>query len=175
VAALALCENSQGEIFNPEALRKMYAKSQSGVGVGAPVSCSLAATVARAHKGATIAAASIIGNARQPAGGRRLSSSPLTCHSVRCRYGLAHFLCACDLVEFGGGDPRRSGEKISTVAYDCGFGDVSYFNRMFRRSYGATPSDIRALARQAAHGKPAALGGHHVGPAVYARHEFLAG
>lgn len=47
-------------------------------------------------------------------------------------------------------DPRRDGEKISTVAYDCGFGDVSYFNRAFRRSYGAAPSDVRAQAQQAA-------------------------
>jgi AraC-like DNA-binding protein len=47
-------------------------------------------------------------------------------------------------------DPRRSGEKISTVAYDCGFADISYFNRAFRRSYGAAPSDIRAQARHAA-------------------------
>lgn len=45
-------------------------------------------------------------------------------------------------------DPVRYGEKISTVAYDCGFGDVSYFNRTFRQHYGATPSDIRAQARQ---------------------------
>jgi transcriptional regulator GlxA family with amidase domain len=37
--------------------------------------------------------------------------------------------------------------KISTVAYDCGFGDVSYFNRAFRRHYGAAPSDIRARRR----------------------------
>jgi AraC-like DNA-binding protein len=41
-------------------------------------------------------------------------------------------------------DPRRAGEKISSIAYDCGFGDVSYFNRMFRRSYGAVPSEVRA-------------------------------
>jgi AraC-like DNA-binding protein len=41
-------------------------------------------------------------------------------------------------------DPRRAGEKISSIAYDCGFGDVSYFNRMFRRSYGAVPSELRA-------------------------------
>ena len=44
------------------------------------------------------------------------------------------------------GDPRRQGEKISAVAYDCGFGDVSYFNRMFRRRYGVAPSDVRAQA-----------------------------
>ena len=43
-------------------------------------------------------------------------------------------------------DPRRKGEKISVVAFDAGFGDVSYFNRMFRRHYGAAPSDIRAQA-----------------------------
>jgi AraC-like DNA-binding protein len=44
-------------------------------------------------------------------------------------------------------DPRRRVEKISTVALDCGFGDVSYFNRAFRRRYGAAPSDVRAQAR----------------------------
>jgi AraC-like DNA-binding protein len=43
-------------------------------------------------------------------------------------------------------DPRRHDEKISTIAYDCGFGDVSYFNRSFRRSYGAAPSDVREAA-----------------------------
>jgi AraC-like DNA-binding protein len=47
-------------------------------------------------------------------------------------------------------DPRRQREKISTIAYDCGFGDVSYFNRMFRRNFGVAPSDIRAQARDAA-------------------------
>jgi AraC-like DNA-binding protein len=47
-------------------------------------------------------------------------------------------------------DPHRHAEKISTIAYDCGFGDVSYFNRAFRRSYGTAPSDIRAQARETA-------------------------
>jgi AraC-like DNA-binding protein len=51
-------------------------------------------------------------------------------------------------------DPRRDGEKISSIAYDCGFSDVSYFNRMFRRSYGAVPSEVRAQARQAARDRP---------------------
>jgi AraC-like DNA-binding protein len=45
-------------------------------------------------------------------------------------------------------DPGRGSDKISTVAYDCGFSDVSYFNRVFRRHYGAAPSDIRARARR---------------------------
>ena len=31
-------------------------------------------------------------------------------------------------------DPRRAGEKISTIAFDAGFGDVSYFNRAFRQA-----------------------------------------
>jgi len=45
-------------------------------------------------------------------------------------------------------DPRRTGEKISTAAFDAGFGDVSYFNRVFRRQFGAAPSEIRARARE---------------------------
>ena len=41
-------------------------------------------------------------------------------------------------------DASRRPGKISAVALDCGFGDVSYFNRVFRRRYGAAPSDVRA-------------------------------
>jgi AraC-like DNA-binding protein len=33
---------------------------------------------------------------------------------------------------------------VSSIAYDVGFGDLSYFNRCFRRAYGATPSDVRS-------------------------------
>jgi len=43
-------------------------------------------------------------------------------------------------------DPRRGGLKISAVASDAGFGDLSYFNRTFRRRYGMAPSDLRAEA-----------------------------
>jgi AraC-like DNA-binding protein len=32
---------------------------------------------------------------------------------------------------------------VTQIASDCGFGDVSTFNRAFRRRFGATPSDIR--------------------------------
>ena len=32
---------------------------------------------------------------------------------------------------------------ISTIAYEAGFGDVSNFNRAFRRLYGASPSQLR--------------------------------
>jgi AraC-like DNA-binding protein len=44
--------------------------------------------------------------------------------------------------------PRRRGEKISAVAFDCGFADVSYFNRVFRRRYGAAPSDVRTRTQR---------------------------
>jgi len=36
---------------------------------------------------------------------------------------------------------------ISAVAFEVGFGNLSYFNRVFRRTFGATPSDIRATAQ----------------------------
>jgi AraC-like DNA-binding protein len=32
------------------------------------------------------------------------------------------------------------------VAFDVGFGDLSYFNRTFRRRYAATPMEIRQSA-----------------------------
>jgi AraC-like DNA-binding protein len=40
--------------------------------------------------------------------------------------------------------PALRHHSIAQLAFDCGFGDLSYFNRTFRRRYGATPSDIRA-------------------------------
>jgi AraC-like DNA-binding protein len=45
------------------------------------------------------------------------------------------------------GAPRHSGETISEIAYAAGFGDLSHFNRSFRRRYGCTPSDVRAAHR----------------------------
>jgi AraC-like DNA-binding protein len=44
-------------------------------------------------------------------------------------------------------DPRQVDSSIAAVAFDCGFGDLSHFNRTFRRCYQATPSDVRASAR----------------------------
>jgi len=46
------------------------------------------------------------------------------------------------------GDPRQQDRKISEIAFVCGFGDLSYFNRVFRRRYGQTPSDMRETARR---------------------------
>jgi AraC-like DNA-binding protein len=36
---------------------------------------------------------------------------------------------------------------VSTIAYECGFGDLSYFNQAFRRRFAATPTDVRKAAR----------------------------
>ena len=54
------------------------------------------------------------------------------------RLALAHRLLS---------DPRRASEKIASVAFAAGFGDVSYFYRAFRRRYDLLPSDVRAQAR----------------------------
>jgi AraC-like DNA-binding protein len=40
-------------------------------------------------------------------------------------------------------DPRGATQTISSIAYDVGFTDLSYFNRTFRRHFNATPSDVR--------------------------------
>ena len=43
-------------------------------------------------------------------------------------------------------DPCLADRNISSVAFDVGFGDLSYFNRAFRRHYAATPTEIRQSA-----------------------------
>ena len=43
-------------------------------------------------------------------------------------------------------DPRSAGRTIGDIALEAGFGDLSYFNRAFRRRFGDTPSGIRADA-----------------------------
>jgi AraC-like DNA-binding protein len=44
-------------------------------------------------------------------------------------------------------DPRHASRSISDLAYSVGFGDLSTFNREFRRHFGLTPSDVRAAGR----------------------------
>jgi AraC-like DNA-binding protein len=39
--------------------------------------------------------------------------------------------------------PVRAVSTIASIAHACGFNDLSYFNRTFRRRYGLTPSDFR--------------------------------
>jgi AraC-like DNA-binding protein len=41
-------------------------------------------------------------------------------------------------------DQGAISRSISDIAHASGFNDLSYFNRTFRRVYGASPSDIRA-------------------------------
>jgi len=45
-------------------------------------------------------------------------------------------------------DLRLAQRSISSVAFEVGFGDLSYFNRAFRRCYGATPSEVRRSAER---------------------------
>jgi AraC-like DNA-binding protein len=50
------------------------------------------------------------------------------------RLGLARRMLA---------DPGHDRQAIAEIAYDAGFGDLSYFNRAFRRRFGMTPSEVR--------------------------------
>ncbi len=45
-------------------------------------------------------------------------------------------------------DPLWLARKIADIAAESGFTDLSYFNRAFRRHFGAAPSDIREAARE---------------------------
>jgi len=63
----------------------------------------------------------------------------LTDYILEHRTALVHRLLS---------DPARLHQKIGALAYDAGFGDVSHFNRSFRRRYGETPSDVRARHRR---------------------------
>jgi AraC-like DNA-binding protein len=45
-------------------------------------------------------------------------------------------------------DLRLADRNISTIVFASGFGDLSYFNRAFRRLYGASPSQVRAAGRR---------------------------
>ena len=40
-------------------------------------------------------------------------------------------------------NPRFDSMKVSDVAYASGFSEISYFNRCFRRRFGASPSQYR--------------------------------
>jgi AraC-like DNA-binding protein len=40
-------------------------------------------------------------------------------------------------------DPNSRDRTILSIAMDAGFSDQSWFNRSFRRHFGATPSDVR--------------------------------
>jgi len=42
--------------------------------------------------------------------------------------------------------PLYGGMTIIDLAHNCGFASVSNFHRMFRRAFGATPSEVRTQA-----------------------------
>jgi AraC-like DNA-binding protein len=42
--------------------------------------------------------------------------------------------------------PQFAEQTVSAIAYDAGFGDLSYFNRCFRKLYGVTPRDVKRAA-----------------------------
>jgi AraC-like DNA-binding protein len=48
-------------------------------------------------------------------------------------------------------DPRFASLNVSTIAFAAGFGDLSYFNRTFRRRFGAAPSELRHRFARADH------------------------
>jgi AraC family transcriptional regulator len=52
---------------------------------------------------------------------------------------------------------RSSNDAIGTVALDCGFDDLSTFNRQFRRATGLTPGAYRAQTSGAYHAQRATL------------------
>jgi AraC-like DNA-binding protein len=47
-------------------------------------------------------------------------------------------------------DSRYAHLTIAQLAHACGFNDISYFNRAFRRQFGATPTDVREETRESA-------------------------
>jgi AraC-like DNA-binding protein len=99
----------------------------------------------------------------------KLCHADLTIEAVAARHGISsryvRALFGADGTTFGEyvigrrlalahrrlSDPHDVGRTISAIAFACGFGDLSYFNRVFRRQYGMTPSDVRETARLKRH------------------------
>lgn len=45
--------------------------------------------------------------------------------------------------------PAWEGQMITTIAFEAGFGDLSWFYQAFRRRFGMTPSEMREISKQA--------------------------
>jgi AraC-like DNA-binding protein len=54
-------------------------------------------------------------------------------------------------------DPRRAKGKISDVALQAGFSDVSHFNRLFRGRFGDTPKGVRGARVEVCGGNAAVV------------------
>ena len=68
------------------------------------------------------------------------TGKPFSAHVNALRLARAHALLQ------DGSDKRR----IAEIALAAGFPDASYFNRLFRARFGATPRAVRSAARRAA-------------------------
>jgi AraC-like DNA-binding protein len=38
---------------------------------------------------------------------------------------------------------KKTNENVSNIAYSCGFNTLSHFNKLFKKTYGVTPSEYR--------------------------------
>ncbi len=45
-------------------------------------------------------------------------------------------------------DPRLAAHPVSTIAYACGFGDLSGFNRAFKRAFAVSPTELRNASQR---------------------------
>ncbi|MCF3934115.1 AraC family transcriptional regulator [Acuticoccus sp. M5D2P5] len=95
---------------------------------------------------------------------RHLTAPDLTAAGVAKRHGISprylRSLFASEGTSFGDfvatrrlalahrmlSDPGKAGNSIAGIAMSAGFGDLSWFNLRFRRAYGMSPKDVRALA-----------------------------
>src|SRR5215472_5406153 len=96
---------------------------------------------------------------------RNLTDSSLTAAAIAARHGITvrylHKLFEDEAMTFSQyvldgrlalarhmlSNPRLTGRTISSIAGAAGFGDLSYFNRTFRRRYSVTPSNVRRNVR----------------------------
>jgi AraC-like DNA-binding protein len=96
---------------------------------------------------------------------RDLTDSSLTAAAIAARHGITvrylHKLFEDEAMTFSRyvldgrlalarqllSNPRFAGRTISSIAGAAGFGNLSYFNRAFRRRYSVTPSDVRRSVR----------------------------
>lgn len=76
----------------------------------------------------------------------RISPSYVQKLFERERTNLSTFVCAERLERARRmlSSPRFARRKISAIALDCGFDNLAWFNRAFKRRYGITPSQMRA-------------------------------
>jgi AraC-like DNA-binding protein len=70
-------------------------------------------------------------------------------HAFRRAVGRAPFAeLRARRLEAAAAKLRAGNERVIDVAFGCGFGSLSSFNRSFRAAYGVTPSQYARLARE---------------------------